>query len=506
MWSIHLRQGISPPLTKEAEAAQDGVYWYTVWFDPVKNGTKVFSGDYPYDIQSLQIIDTYDSRLKYVEGSFSIEVFAYGNMTKPYDKFVFSANKEPQILVSPDTTTMTIDALDLIGTYPGAWFEGQPLLLAMQYLTDRPLYKIVYQLEVDDTVKQNTTEGVLLLDNAASIKWVDSSGPQELAPAHNQVEYDTGVLQKGMHVVDDSNVVEFSILVNHHAVDLAADGDTYVLYDTMSSNLILLYDTLKVEILEDSPGQNRELSLAECKFAYDADRNRMTFVIPDNNVIRLTYRCRVDGLAGTSTDISNHVELLGRSAVQDVVNSKFEIKSHEGSADATSEAFYLRKQDGINHNVLAGVTFNLYGDVSPDGDEGDPDFTIDHTEHSHQMYLLGSYTTGADGVVYIAHTQLTKKHLYALEEVSPPDGYIALPERYLFYVEEREPGSLQEIPCIINNQLVVIENFPEASYELPATGGAGKELYTVGGMLLMMAAVLLLYSQRKCRKEDIYSS
>ena len=71
---------------------------------------------------------------------------------------------------------------------------------------------------------------------------------------------------------------------------------------------------------------------------------------------------------------------------------------------------------------------------------------------------------------------------------------------------EYVPFGGMEIDVIANEQLFVVKNYPEASYELPATGGAGKELYTVGGMLLMMAAVLLLYSQRKCRKEDYQSS
>ena len=43
-------------------------------------------------------------------------------------------------------------------------------------------------------------------------------------------------------------------------------------------------------------------------------------------------------------------------------------------------------------------------------------------------------------------------------------------------------------------------------YELPDTGGAGILPYTAGGLLLMAAAVILLYSHTKRRKEDFLSS
>ena len=46
-----------------------------------------------------------------------------------------------------------------------------------------------------------------------------------------------------------------------------------------------------------------------------------------------------------------------------------------------------------------------------------------------------------------------------------------------------------------------------AGYELPDTGGAGTQPYTMGGIALMAAAVMfLLYSHTRRRKEDAPSS
>ena len=45
----------------------------------------------------------------------------------------------------------------------------------------------------------------------------------------------------------------------------------------------------------------------------------------------------------------------------------------------------------------------------------------------------------------------------------------------------------------------VIKVKNDALYDLPSTGGIGIFWYTIGGMLLMMAAALVLY-KRKCRE------
>ena len=45
-----------------------------------------------------------------------------------------------------------------------------------------------------------------------------------------------------------------------------------------------------------------------------------------------------------------------------------------------------------------------------------------------------------------------------------------------------------------------------SNYELPQTGGFGTTPYTLGGLLLTGAGVLLLYNKKKRGKEDFASS
>jgi uncharacterized surface anchored protein len=276
-----------------------------------------------------------------------------------------------------------------------------------------------------------------------------------------------------METVENSNTVNFSILVNHNALNLTGvENGSYVLYDTMSSNLTLLYNSLVVEVLNKNTGAvDQKLSLADCKFSYDQDKNQMTFNLPDEKVIRLTYSCRVSGLSGETAQIGNVVELHGRSTIQDFVDTEFKIKEHQGSADgsSTSLKFHLQKQDGNNHNSLAGVTFRLYGDVKHNSDES---LT---TANGKVLYYYDSYTTGADGIALIAHTYLAAGHLYALVEESPPSGYVALSEPYVFYMENPPEGLTTDIDVVFNESIQVVKNYPIV-YELPETGGAGTNL------------------------------
>ena len=500
-----------PTLTKSAKATHaDGVYDYSVWFNTGDTQSSIFKkttyesdGEQKEknDILSLNLTDTFDSRMEYVPGSLKVLLRNAWDHEQIVQVYQLADGEAPTFTTDGDTTTMVISAADLIGIQDEpAWLNSRSLLYGMEYLTVGYQYEFVYQLQVKEDVKRSSTEGVLELDNTASITWTDGAGSQTVGPADNRISYDTGILQKDMIPLENNNLVQFSILVNHNVLDLAPESDTYVLYDTMSSNLALLYNTLSVQVLDENGEIQGVLTPADCHFNYNPDENKITLNLPDECAIRITYNCAVHGIGGETVDVQNTVEIMGRSLVQSVVNMEFAIREHQGSADASSEAFYLQKQDGNNHNALAGVTFHLYGSVQPDASHVRPDnvdgsVLIDNKE----LYYYESFTTQENGIVHIQDSQLTAGYLYALVEESPPAGYVALEEPYLFYMEERPLGGSMEIPCVINGEFVVIENFPHA-YELPKTGGAGTTYYAMGGLLIMMAAILL-YSHSQKRKK-----
>ncbi|MDD6319567.1 MAG: SpaA isopeptide-forming pilin-related protein, partial [Oscillospiraceae bacterium] len=96
-------------------------------------------------------------------------------------------------------------------------------------------------------------------------------------------------------------------------------------------------------------------------------------------------------------------------------------------------------------------------------------------------------------------------HKYVLEETKVPAGYSPTGNTYLVTVAydalnvtvTAHDGSSQTWNGKIVNNVY---------YELPATGGSGTKLYTVGGLLLIAAAGILLYIQKKRGKEGVASS
>lgn len=130
-------------------------------------------------------------------------------------------------------------------------------------------------------------------------------------------------------------------------------------------------------------------------------------------------------------------------------------------------------------------------------------------------------TTGDDGIALF--TGISRNGTYYLYEQTPPANYMPAGPWIIEVVDSvatmypakaGEGGTLTKasetgtaLAVGENNTLTVeIPNQPWG-YELPNTGGAGTQLYTMGGCLLTAGAVyLLLYSHRRRRKEDEVSS
>ena len=102
---------------------------------------------------------------------------------------------------------------------------------------------------------------------------------------------------------------------------------------------------------------------------------------------------------------------------------------------------------------------------------------------------------------------------YYLQEISAPEGYLLDETKHWFYICPSTDTTCEQCASVPKHEGMI--KAPEQEIHatntfggpiLPNTGGVGGGMYTVGGTLLMLAALILLYNQKKCRKEDYRSS
>ena len=85
---------------------------------------------------------------------------------------------------------------------------------------------------------------------------------------------------------------------------------------------------------------------------------------------------------------------------------------------------------------------------------------------------------------------------YTLTETVAPIGY-ALGDPVTFEMKDGVPVKMNNKNADIKDGILTFYYANETLYTLPSTGGPGIHWYIIGGMLLMMAAVLMVYKQKR---------
>ncbi len=113
------------------------------------------------------------------------------------------------------------------------------------------------------------------------------------------------------------------------------------------------------------------------------------------------------------------------------------------------------------------------------------------------------YTATSDSEGKVSFTRIPSGHTYSLTETTPPVGYVVTKNKYNVVVSydeititEISPGGVETVWTGVND---VITNY--TGYVLPATGGPGVTPFYMFGGLLVIVSLLVLYNQKKTRKE-----
>lgn len=165
------------------------------------------------------------------------------------------------------------------------------------------------------------------------------------------------------------------------------------------------------------------------------------------------------------------------------------------------------KQDSETKEYLSGAVFGLYSPNADDQMTEEEFNALKRTLGNELEWTAASVLSHGDSTWYLTGLQMTEStgtvrfdelrtESYLLKELKAPDGYNLSTE--IFSAIRPDSGMGTVTISVPNTQ----------GYALPESGGRGVFLYTLGGMLLMLSAGILLFIQKKKnrRKGDYHLS
>ncbi len=484
-----------PTITKKSVVNDDGTIDYTVVFYNTVPGSHGDEG-YLSSATSINFTDTFDEKLEYVEGSLTVTCYDPWRTNLWLNKYQYNG--------SADGNSLDVSGTELVFkeyNYAGAQYNPDGSELWGTWLAYRENYLeycnamrggehvFTYKLKLKDEYLNGTDENRFELDNTAELFW---DGDKSSGPASDTVEIKTGLLDK--QAVQENNKLKFDIHINRQALDILEGSDTLTIEDTMTENLSVYWDSIKL-YYEDDNGNWVDFDDTADNYTYtvtyDQTSNKLTFVVPDEVHIRIDYNTLVTQSGKVS--VNNMVKVDGKAEVTDIYDANFTVQEHSGGATGSMHNFTLIKQDGDTDERLGNVTFHLYGPM-PNPDAVLPEGVAKNitTDSGKALGYIGTYTTGADGTKVIESQYLTQGGPYALIEKDPPEGYIKLTKPVYFYFYNDDPnGIIQTVTT-----LIVVENYTYG-FVLPETGGMGILPTAIIGISLTAFPVLYSIIRRK---------
>lgn len=275
-----------------------------------------------------------------------------------------------------------------------------------------PRYRIVYYLIAKDadalrTLNQRATDnnGTTTFTNTA--KWNGSSTGSIVST----YTYKT-VTKEQTSVDPKTRIASFRLNLNPKGTDINPNGNTLMLEDTMSANMIP-----DVTSLHADPSDG-------VMFHLNPDTNVLSIVFPDQTPVTITYNAYLKG-NGRIT-YSNKASLYGQTS--DITNTT-DISSESSSSASVPSIRLLKNDSGNLGEPLAGARFKLY--------RASDDTPVTDTE----------FVTGADGIAVISGRQdqdgwaLKDGVRYYLVETSAPDGYEKRSDRIYFTITDKPSGT-----------------------------------------------------------------
>lgn len=265
----------------------------------------------------------------------------------------------------------------------------------------------------------------------------------------------------------------------------------YEITDTLSAGLTFDKDNagLKVYTTDENTPLIKD---QDYTFAYDSTVNKITIsLIPS----------KIRDLKGEKIHVKYTVTVNENAVVgSDGTINKAEVKytnNPDGTTDGSKKEVKVysfkikinKKKD--NGSPLAGATFGLYRDAAC-------------------ADKIAEATSGDDGVINFGDASKLAAGTYYLKELQAPSGYSALTSVVKVVISTATPNdnTIYDFKYSMNegeennvakDGVISLDITNNKGFNLPATGGMGTYLFTIGGLVIMAGAALLLIASKKRR-------
>lgn len=277
----------------------------------------------------------------------------------------------------------------------------------------------------------------------------------------------------------------------------------YKITDKLSSGLQYVADSLEVKIAGKKNALTKDIDYTLVPEDNNDNNIAITFTQEflknesyKGKEVTVTYKAKVLPSAAVTNPNTNEVEL----SYTNKPGSETKGVKSEDIPELYTYGLKVYKKDS-NGNALTGAKFKLYK-VKDEGTK-EPITNLDGM-------VNGVMTAKQDNEFIFSGLDVGD---YELEEVESPKGYTLLTDTIEFSISDNEPdGKLDSVSgpvsietvkkegnTVVNTGFVKMDVTNKKGFNLPSTGGMGTYIFTIGGLVVMAGAVLLLVSSKKKR-------
>lgn len=285
--------------------------------------------------------------------------------------------------------------------------------------------------------------------------------------------------------VSEGDEIEYEATVQYPFYSADEENPTFSVTDTLTnatfkenSLKVTIGDTLAVVGVDYTVNTYADTSTMEISFIYKSEYAKET--------VKIEYTA----IAGGGTDnVVNQIKTNLDTNGDSVTSSKVSVKV---------------LKTGEKDVALPGATFEIYevSEVEKDGFEEKANISVVtpgvsadvETKTVYLKKVADGVTAGQDGS--ITFSGLDAQKTYYIKETQAPSGYTVNPNYFNIGTASLDASESDEDTFIYNDFAnITVDN--DTLGQLPSTGGIGTTIFTIGGIIIMVAAAALFFANRR---------